>query len=199
MQTKKRESFERQKRVKEAHRLREEEGLKNAEIAKRLNVSRGTVNDYFRKHKRATRINAQQISNKIIGLFIDHGMTMQEIVDELHVSQDLVQVCIQSYPYLIGGGDNKEEGIFELRQEISILRRKVDQLQSDIQRHRDMILELRRSDPGQLFQISKELDERLAKARRKYIDGEKYEEEMGDKLSSRGGQGAKRRKYRPIT
>jgi predicted transcriptional regulator len=195
MQAKKRESFKRRKRVEEAHRLREEEGLQNVEIAKRLGVSPDTVNDYFRTHKRATRVNAKRISNQVVSLFIDKGMTIQEIMDELHVSQDLVQVCIQSYPYLIG----EKESIFELRREISILRKQVDQLQSDVQRQRSMILELRRSDPWQLSKISRELDERLKKARKKYIDGEKDEEKMGNQLSNRRGQGTTRRTYRPIT
>jgi AcrR family transcriptional regulator len=199
MQTKKIESFKRRKRVKEAHRLREEKGLPNVEIAKRLGVSLDTVNDYFRTHKRATRVNAQRISNQIVGLFIDQGMTIQEIMDELHVSQDLVQVCIQSYPYLIGGGDDKKGSIFELRREISILRKQIDQLQSDLQKQRSMILELRRSDPERLSRISGELDERLKKARRKYIDGEKDEEEIENQLSNRRSQRATRRTYRPIT
>jgi predicted transcriptional regulator len=199
MKTKKRSSFERKKRVKEAHRLREEEGLQNIEIAKRLGVSLDTVNDYFRTQKSSTRVNANRISNQVVSLFIDEGMTMQEIVDELHVSQDLVQVCIQSYPYLVGVGDDRKESFFELRREISILRKQVDQLQSELQKQRGMILELRRSDPERLSRISRELDERLKRARRKYIDGEKDEEENENQLSGRGGKGATRRTYRPIT
>lgn len=199
MQTKRSVSFKREKRIKEAHRLRAEEGLQNAEIAKRIGVSLDTVNDYFRTHQKGTRVNAKRISNQIVGLFIDHGMAIQEIAEKLHVSTELVQVCIQSYPHLLGGGDSNEENLVELRREISILRKQVAQLQDDVRRQRGMILELRRSDSVQSLRISKELDDRLKKARRKYIDGVDDEEKVGDQLSNSRGQGATRRTYRPIT
>ena len=197
--TNSRASFWRKKHVEEAHRLREEEGLQNGEIAQRLGVSPHTVQDYFRTQQQKTRINARRISNQIIGLFIDQGKTTQEIADELHVSMDLVQVCIQSYPYLMGASADKEESLVELRKEISILKENIAQLQEAVQRQRNMIWELRKTGSGNFLQVSKELDERLKNARRKYIDGEAETKTTGPRLSDRRGQRVPRRTYRPIT